>query len=115
MAHLDHPANERGVCLVASEAVDESCVDLELVEREDAERGEGRGASAVVEGEADADVRQPADDGPVELRAGARPGRHDLEHEVLRIGPRRAQEPDDAVGELWVVEEPVGDVDGYAE
>jgi hypothetical protein len=46
---VDDPADERSVDRVLAEAMDEPDVDLELVEREHAERGEGCGATRVVQ------------------------------------------------------------------
>ena len=86
-------------------------VDLQLVEREHAKGGEGRGSPRVVKGESDAHCVEAAEHLLVDVRAGTRPGRHDLQRHGLRREVVGGEHRRETVGELRVVEEPVRDVD----
>ena len=76
VADVDHPAHERCVGLALPEPVHEADVDLQLVERQDAQRRERGGAAGVVEGEPHAEIGEPRELFLVELcpRRPARPG-----------------------------------------
>ena len=84
VADVDDAAHESCVGDALAEPVDEPDVDLQLVEREHAQRRERGGAAGVVEREPDAERVEAAEHLLVDLRAGARPGRDHLERDALR-------------------------------
>ena len=85
VADVDDSAHERCVGRALAEPVDEADVDLQLVEREHAQRRERRGSAGVVEREPDAEGGEAAR-APPRRRCAPAPGPagHDLERDGLR-------------------------------
>ncbi len=110
MTDVDHAVHERGVGRRAPEAVHEARVDLQLVQREHAQGCKRRSAAAVVQRQAHAETSELPEHVVVELgtRTGAR--WNDFERHLNRQ-VERLEQRGDPVGELRIVEEPVGHVD----
>ncbi len=115
MCELDERPNDGVRAAAAANVVEEHGVDLHLVERERADRGDRRRAPQIVEREPDPEVAEPLHHEAVELRAGARPRRDDLQRQSPRLDVSRVEELRQPVDQLGVVDQPVGDVDSDVE